>query len=79
MLKRLLRAERCFATTVLSNFGNVTRQMGGDLPSEDGRLVIGNVRLERWHVAAPVRHLTRASFAAVTYAGRLNSEPAAAR
>ncbi len=71
MLKRLLGGERCFATTILSNFGNVSRQTGCDFPAEDGRLVIGNLRLERWHVAAPVRHLTRAAFAALTYAGRL--------
>ena len=60
LLNWLLSGERCFATTILSNFGNVTRQMGFDFPAEDGRLVIGNVRLERWQVAAPVRHLTRA-------------------
>jgi len=71
MLNWLLSGERCFATTILSNFGNVTRQMGYDFPVEEGRLVIGNVRLERWQVAAPVRHLTRTSFAALTYAGRL--------
>ncbi len=72
LLKWLLSGERCFATTILSNFGNVTRQIGGDFPSKEGRLVMGNVRLERWHVAAPVRHLTRAAFSALTYAGRLN-------
>jgi hypothetical protein len=72
MLKWLLSGERCFATTILSNFGNVTRQTGCGFPAENGRLIVGNVRLERWLVAAPVRHLTRSSFAALTYAGRLN-------
>lgn len=71
LLNWLLSGERCFATTILSNFGNVTRQMGFEFPDEEGRLVVGNARLESWRVAAPVRHLTRTSFAALTYAGRL--------
>jgi hypothetical protein len=72
LLKWGLSGERCFATTILSNFGNVTRQIGCDYPSDEGRLVVGNVRLERWQAVPPGRHLTRAAFCALTYAGRLN-------
>jgi hypothetical protein len=68
-LPRLLRADRCLATAVLSNLGN----LGGEtvLPRRDGRMVAANVTLERVELLPPLRPKTHASFGAVSYAGRL--------
>jgi NRPS condensation-like uncharacterized protein len=68
-LKRMLPEDRCVATTVLSNIGDLTRSIA--LPQRDGLLTAGNVVLERYDVLPPVRPLTSASFGVNTYAGRL--------
>lgn len=70
-LKRMLPEDRCMATTVLSNVGDLTRSIA--LPKrDDGLMVAGNVVLERYDVLPPVRPLTSASFGVNTYAGRLS-------
>jgi hypothetical protein len=65
----LVRANRCRATTLLSNLGRVL--VGTPLPRQDGRLVSGNVVLEGLEYVAPLRPYLHAAFTVFTYAGRL--------
>ena len=68
-LRRLIPTHRCLATTVLSNLGDITREMG--LPRREGRLVAGNLTLEVIDAVPPIRTMTYATFAVIFYAGRL--------
>lgn len=63
----MLRRNRSFATIVLSNLGRIFSQ--STLPRREGRLVCGNVVLERMSCVPPIRPLTRASIAVTEYAG----------
>lgn len=64
-LNSLLPDSRCLATCMFSNLGPVLA--GSTLPRDEGRIVAGNVRLDRLESAAPLRPHTRASFVVVTY------------
>ena len=66
MVPWFLRRNRSFATVVLSNVGRVLNR--APLPREGRQLVCGDVVLKRVTGVPPVRHLTRASVAVVTYA-----------
>jgi hypothetical protein len=66
MVPWFLRRNRSFATVVLSNLGRVLNR--APLPREGRKLVCGDVVLQRVLGVPPVRHLTRASMAVVTYA-----------
>ncbi|MHC4180475.1 MAG: hypothetical protein ACYSWU_23480, partial [Planctomycetota bacterium] len=68
-LQWLLREDRCLATAVLSNLGELNGETA--LPRRDGKIVAGNTTLERAEVLPPLRPLTRTSFGAVSYAGQL--------
>lgn len=68
-MARFVRADRCRATTLLSNLGPVLVQV--PLPRQDGRLVSGNVVLEALEYVAPLRPHLQAAFIVSTYAGRL--------
>lgn len=68
-LQRLLPADRCVATSVLSNLGDLADETV--LPRRDGRIVAANMTLERVELLPPLRPMTQASFGAVSYAGRL--------
>ena len=63
--------NRCFATVVLSNLGNVCRHFGASFPRESGKIVAGNVTLEDIFAAPPVRPNTHAAFVVGNYAERL--------
>ena len=63
--------KRCFATTVLSNLGNLGRYFGTIFPCESGKIVAGNLVLEDVYGTPPVRPNTHAAFAVGTYGGRL--------
>jgi hypothetical protein len=65
------RSNRCFATTVLSNLGDMNAHLEAQFPCEGGKIVAGNLVLEEIFVAPPVRANTRAAFAVGRYAGRL--------
>lgn len=67
----VLGRRRCLATTVFSNLGDFGRRLPGNFPLDEGRLVLGNVRLESIRGVPALRPLTYASFAAFSYAGRL--------
>jgi wax ester synthase-like acyl-CoA acyltransferase family protein len=66
-----MRENRCFATVVLSNFGDLSRHFGAQFPCESGKVVAGNVILEEVFGAPPVRANTRAAFLIGTYGERL--------
>jgi hypothetical protein len=68
----IARRNRCFATAVLSNLGNFGRRFAGVFPYDHGRLVLGNLRLESFRAAPPLRRHTHATLVALTYANRLN-------
>ncbi len=61
------RPNRCFTTTVVSNVGRLFTS--APLPRHDGKLVCGDMVLEETECAPPVRPLTVAGFALLTYAG----------
>ena len=65
----MLPVDRCVATCVLSNMGNLAGETA--LPRRDGRIAAANVTLERVELLPPLRPMTHASFGAVSYAGRL--------
>jgi hypothetical protein len=62
----VLRRKKSFATLVLSNLSRVLVRT--PLPRRDGRLVAGNVVLERVAGVPPIRPLTRAAIAVAEYA-----------
>ena len=64
--------NRCFATAVLSNLGDFRRHLGIAFPDDQGRVVLGNLRLEGCWIVPPLRPLTRAAILALTYANCLN-------
>lgn len=68
-LEKLLPTDRCLATSVLSNLGDLENETV--LPRREGRIAAGNMTLERVELLPPVRPMTHASFGAVSYAGRL--------
>ncbi|MBN2577906.1 MAG: hypothetical protein JXB10_02865 [Pirellulales bacterium] len=65
-----LGANRCFATVVLSNVGDIRRQFGAQFPHESGKIIAGNLILEDIFGAPPVRANTRAAFLIGSYAKR---------
>ena len=62
-----MAANRCFATVVLSNLGNMSRRFGAQFPCESGKVVAGNMILEDIFSAPPVRANTRAAFLIGSY------------
>jgi hypothetical protein len=70
-LSWLMSTRRCLATAVLTNIGDPTRRFAVTFPRDRGRLVAGNLVLDRISSVAPLRPLTRAVFSVNTYANRL--------
>ncbi len=64
-------SNRCFATTVLSNLGDMSWHLGSQFPCEAGKVVAGNLVLEDIFTAPPIRANTRAAFLVGRYGGRL--------
>jgi hypothetical protein len=71
LLPLLLKASRCFTTTVLTNIGDATRRLRRRFPVDAGRAVIGGLPLEFIQVVPPVRPGTRAVFGMCICSGRL--------
>ena len=63
----LLGRNRCLATVILSNVGDPSRRFLARFPREQGKVVCGNVRLERISGVPPLRPLSRATVSIVTY------------
>jgi hypothetical protein len=72
LYRRITRGNHCFATAVLSNLGDIRRQLVTAFPNDRGRVVLGNLRLEHCSMVPPIRPMTHAAFLALTYANCLN-------
>jgi hypothetical protein len=70
-VRRYISADRCVATVVLSNVGDISWHLGAQFPCDSGKIVAGNLTLEGISAAPPVRPNTRAAFMAGRYAGKL--------
>ena len=66
----VIRRSRCLASCVFSNLGVVLNRT--PLPRQDGKICIGDVRLEGVEFFAPLRPLTHVTICIVTYAERLS-------
>ena len=69
-LRRTAEGRRCQMSAVFTNLGRTLA--GGPLPHSEGRLVCGNVRLDRVEIAPPIAPYMCAAFAASWYAKRLS-------
>jgi hypothetical protein len=69
LLGGMLARDQCLATTVLSNLGEVFRNV--PLPRVEGRLQAGNAQLDQVEAYPPIRRKTWAAFGVLSYAGRL--------
>lgn len=69
LLRRALARRKAFATVVVSNLGRIYSQ--SRLPRRDGKLVAGNLLLERFLAVTPIRPLTRSAILLLEYAGAL--------
>lgn len=67
----LLRLNRCFCSTVLTNVGDIRRHFKVRFPLKHGRCVAGNVILEALMGSPPVRPNTRLATSLGTYGGTL--------
>ncbi|MEM8678260.1 MAG: hypothetical protein AAGF97_02790 [Planctomycetota bacterium] len=67
LLSLLLSRKRCLSTVTLSNMGDPTRRFLATFPREDGKLVCGNVVLEKMLGVSPLRPMTRAAVSVVTF------------
>ena len=65
----LARADRCYATSVLSNMGRLFHF--AKLPRTEGKLVAGDLVLEGAESAPPVRPFTATAWTCLSYNGRL--------
>jgi NRPS condensation-like uncharacterized protein len=64
-------AKNCLATAVFTNIADPTRRFSVTFPRERGRLVVGDLLLERITSTAPLRPNTRVVVSVNTYANRL--------
>lgn len=71
-LRFLMRSSKCMSTIVLSDVGEVARRTMRDLPHEQGKVCMGDLRLERLMGCPPVRPKTRIAVGTMTYAGQLH-------
>src|SRR5690606_10598034 len=66
----MTKADRCRATTVLTNLGDLGARV--KLPiGGAGRMTAGNLTLDAVELIAPIRPLTQVTFSALTYASQL--------
>ncbi len=69
-IAKAVRREQCTISSILTNLGPILRH--SPLPHDgEGRLLLGELALEHFDFAAPLRPYLCASFAVVTYANRL--------
>jgi hypothetical protein len=69
-LKTIARRDRCVVSSIFSNLGRPLARC--PLPREDGRLVAGDLVLERMDGTAPLRPYNCVTFTAMEYARRLS-------
>ena len=68
---RLNRQQRCLATSLLTNLGDPVKRFAARFPRDQGRIVCGNLILDRLSSTPPLFPLTRAAITIQTYANRL--------
>ena len=69
-IAKAVRSEQCTISSILTNLGPILRH--SPLPQDgEGRLLLGDLALEHFEWAAPLRPYLCASFAVATYANRL--------
>jgi hypothetical protein len=66
LLRYLARRRRCLATAVFSNMGDPTRRFLATFPRQGGKLVCGNLVLEKMLGVSPIRPFTRIAVSIVT-------------
>jgi hypothetical protein len=71
LLWTVSRLNRRFSTLVFSNLGDIARRFRARFPTEEGRVVAGNLVLRNLYGAPPVRPGTRIAIAIVSYAQQL--------
>jgi hypothetical protein len=69
-LARILRQDRCLATTIVSNLGKIFAET--PLQRRDGKLLAGELTVEAVDTAPPVRGGSGAASTFYTYAGQLS-------
>jgi NRPS condensation-like uncharacterized protein len=67
-----MQRTKCLASALMSNLGVLGPRSRSPLSGVDGRLVSGGLILETIEVVLPIRPLTHAVFAALTYSGKLS-------
>jgi len=65
-----MSGDRCFATAVFSNLGDIARHFDAEFPLDAGRIVAGTLVLDEILGFPPIRPRTRAAFMVGQYAGR---------
>ncbi len=71
-IRGVARSRGCFATLLLSNLGDPTRRFMASFERREGKLTIGDLRLERISGYPPLRPLTRAGIVICTYPDQLS-------
>ena len=71
LLRFLLNRNRCLATLILSNVGDPSRRFLARFPRAGGKIICGNLRLERVAGVPPLRPQSRATVSIVTYGREL--------
>jgi NRPS condensation-like uncharacterized protein len=66
----VIHQRQCISSCVFSNIGVVFKH--SSLPQRDGKLLIGDMTLDKIDFVAPLRPLTAAAFCVSTYARRLS-------
>ncbi|MGD9856387.1 MAG: hypothetical protein AB7U20_15685 [Planctomycetaceae bacterium] len=64
--------EKCFATVIFSNLGDVSQLLTPLVPERNGRWTIGNLVVERISCAPPTRPNTHLAMVVMRYGGRLH-------
>ncbi|MHC2066316.1 hypothetical protein ACYFX5_02500 [Bremerella sp. T1] len=71
LLRWFTSGKRCFATTVLTNVGDISRRLGVRLPKSDGCVEAGGMRLVKITGSPPLRPETNAVFGILICGGRM--------
>ncbi|MHB1033666.1 MAG: hypothetical protein ACYC35_27040 [Pirellulales bacterium] len=71
LLRFLLSRNLCLATAILSNLADPSRRFTARFPRQAGRIVCGNLVLDRLTGVPPLRPKTRATFSVSQYDRRL--------
>lgn len=69
-IRFFMAGDRCFATAVFSNLGDIPRHFDAEFPLDAGRIVAGTLVLDEILGFPPIRPRTRAAFMVGQYAGR---------